>query len=380
MFIELEPREYHLALPLTCQMDYCLAARSVALGMSSGTIHVDRLSDPQTVLVRTGHRWHLIGGDPLDERARSDVGYLLREIIWPQAQQEGGEALVLYYTPAAWRGCLPHLLPAGNPISAERRYLELDTSTESAALWLPNGFCLRSVTREAVEDAHLQGRDDLLEEMQSERASPDEFLQKSFGILAVHGNQLAGWCLSEYNVSDRCEVGIATMRRFRRQGIATAMATAFVAQARAFGFTRIGWHASAENTASLATAARLGFREVKSFEVLVAYFDPTLDLAAKGDACFRMGDYAQAAEWHERALAMGDAPLWAYWNGACAWAHSGDLDRSLALLSQAVDRGFREVDLARDSEHLKPLHEKEGWRAFLARLAGAAADDRPGSH
>ena len=218
-----------------------------------------------------------------------------------------------------------------------------------------------------AEDS-LQGIEALLEEMQSERASADDFLDRSFGIIAVHGDKLAGWCLSEYNIGDRCEVGIATMRPFQRRGIATALATAFVGQARGHGIVRIGWHAWARNAGSLATAARAGFRHVSSYEALLAYFDPILDLAVNGDVFFRLGEYRQAAEWHERAIALGSAPVWVYWNAACAWAYIGNLDRSLALLNLAIDMGFHNADYIRDSEHLRPLHGSEGWGQLVDRL------------
>ena len=91
--------------------------------------------------------------------------------------------------------------------------------------------------------------------MASERTvSVDDFLTHSFGIAAVYEDRLAGWCLSEYNVQDRCEVGIATLETFQRQGLAAAMGCAFLDMARSRGTSEVGWHCWKENLPSAATA------------------------------------------------------------------------------------------------------------------------------
>ena len=56
--------------------------------------------------------------------------------------------------------------------------------------------------------------------MCSEHMSVEDFLAHSFGLCPVHSNEVAGWCMAEYNVGDRCEIGIATTEKHRRKGIA----------------------------------------------------------------------------------------------------------------------------------------------------------------
>lgn len=60
--------------------------------------------------------------------------------------------------------------------------------------------------------ASLRDLNYVIEETQSERLSVEDFLQKSFGYCVIHDEEIVGWCMSEYNVSHRCELGIATIK------------------------------------------------------------------------------------------------------------------------------------------------------------------------
>jgi len=48
---------------------------------------------------------------------------------------------------------------------------------------------------------HLRDLNYVIEEMQSERLSVEDFLQKSFGYCVIHDEEIMGWCMSEYNVA-----------------------------------------------------------------------------------------------------------------------------------------------------------------------------------
>jgi RimJ/RimL family protein N-acetyltransferase len=89
----------------------------------------------------------------------------------------------------------------------------------------------------------------------------------------MHEGQLAGFCLSEYNVDGRCEVGIATLEPFQRRGLATAMGHAFLSLARASGIRDVGWHCWRQNVASAATALRIGLRHVADYKVLFGWYN-----------------------------------------------------------------------------------------------------------
>jgi RimJ/RimL family protein N-acetyltransferase len=92
----------------------------------------------------------------------------------------------------------------------------------------------------------------------------------SRSVCLLHEQEIVGWCLSEYNAGPRCEIGIATAEPFRRRGLATLMARAFIDHALTQGVYDIGWICWAGNRPSVATAEKLGFELVDERDVFVA--------------------------------------------------------------------------------------------------------------
>jgi RimJ/RimL family protein N-acetyltransferase len=117
--------------------------------------------------------------------------------------------------------------------------------------------------------SEVVGLDAVREEMCSERASVEDFMARSFGICPVYGNEVAGWCMSEYNVGDRCEIGIATTRTHQRKGIASLATQVFLNEAHRRGYQRVGWDCWTNNTPSAATARKAGFTLVEDYPAIV---------------------------------------------------------------------------------------------------------------
>jgi len=99
----------------------------------------------------------------------------------------------------------------------------------------------------------------------SERLSVEEFLEKSFGYVVIHGGRVVGFCMSEYNTGNRCELGIATNEAYQRRGLAKMTAVATIRHALEVGIDEIGWHCAANNAASVATAESLGFERTAEY-------------------------------------------------------------------------------------------------------------------
>jgi RimJ/RimL family protein N-acetyltransferase len=107
--------------------------------------------------------------------------------------------------------------------------------------------------------------------MCSERPTVQDFLAKSFGVCLSRGDEIVGWCLSEYNCADRCEVGIEIVEPYQRRGLGTLLSLALVEMALSRSVTRIGWHCWASNTPSDATALKAGFELVEDYPAHYAW-------------------------------------------------------------------------------------------------------------
>jgi GNAT superfamily N-acetyltransferase len=267
----LEPVDYDRVRPLFHALDDHLAATAILEGVAPATVYVDTPARPQVAFTWTGYRFFLVGS-PGEAGFNEAVRQLFAETIYPQARASRREMLELKCAPAGWEDVIGTILPDKAPIiKAWRHYYRLRELKADWRVLLPHGFRIEFITAALLDLTHLANLDALRDEMCSERPSVEDFLAKSFGVCALHDDDaLAGWCTSEYNSGNRCEIGIGTLEPYQRRGIATAMGCAFVEHALSIGVTEIGWHCWARNTSSIATALKIGFEIVREYPTYLA--------------------------------------------------------------------------------------------------------------
>lgn len=249
---------------------WCLAAiKSILAGLSPGQVYVDDRQTPKTAVTWFKRRLFLAG----QPENVSDVRQLLTDIYFSQARADGlsQSVFTLHYTPV-WEDSLPVLLAHIPRTPGRRLCYRLNPVGHHWTPTTPLGFDLRPVDVTLLADTRLTNLDYVTVEMVSERPSVDDFLAKSFGTCVVHGNEIVGWCMSEYNVGQRCELGIETAAPYRRRGLARAIASATIQQAVEHGLTEIGWVCEADNLPSVATAEALGFERMAEFPVVYGNF------------------------------------------------------------------------------------------------------------
>ncbi len=263
---ELQIEDYVKIRPLFRPLDHHLAVTAILEGTVPARVLVDHPTHPQAALTWTKRRYYL-SGSPDNDAFNAALSRFLSERIDSQQPRSGSVLFVLYYAPDAWELQVDEILSPGFPIRAERQYFEFQALRSDWPALLPEGFTLQFVDRALLERGHLANLEELKQEMSSERQSTEDFLTKSFGVCIVHGDEIVGWCLSEYNSAGRCEVGIEVLKPYRRRGLATVMVSALVEHAFSEGISRIGWHCYASNLASGATARRVGFEKMQGYAV-----------------------------------------------------------------------------------------------------------------
>ena len=246
---------------------YQLATQAVLAGNAEGMVWVDALSNPTLALMKVGHRLYLAGDS---RHARNGIDQLYESLfnqLLPEAKEHGSDGYLLYYSDSGWENVLQATIFAGRTVYPGRRnYYELSLP---GSMWqppytpvLPHGLSLKVVDEGLMEETRLVHYDALVEEMQSERESVADFMSRSFGTVIVGESAILGWCLSEYNLGERCEIGIATDEAYRRRGLATLEAIHMIRQGIEKGIRRFGWHCWLRNEGSNATARRLGFEHI----------------------------------------------------------------------------------------------------------------------
>ena len=357
MIYALSPDEYDKVRPLAATLGEHLAVR--------GQVHVDDRRRPTAAFLGHGYRFYLAGA-PHNEAFHDGVRRLFTERIYPQALAGDRERpmFTLAYAPG-WGEIIPAILQGKHPISDQRQYYLFQQLKNDWRSLLPPGFQLRAADRQLLAEEQLANLDGLQAEMCSERESVEDFLQHSLGCCLVHGEALVSWALSEYNSPAGCDIGLETQEPYRRQGLATIVASATVEQALRQGIPRIGWDCWASNTASQATARKVGFEKAQDYPVYFAWFDETDNLAVNGNVRLRSQDCQGAIPWFERALRSGQAKAWVYLRAACAYALAGRPDDAMDTLRRGVARGLSR-DWIRGAEELQSLHDLEGWTELIS--------------
>jgi len=240
----------------------------------SGEVFVDHPETPNAALACINQRRFFLAGSPGNAALNEILRAYFKEVVFPHARERQAEAFLVYYNPGDWQAALGDILPGAELIQAQRQYYICTELRSMRQDMLPPGFELRFIDQAFLAEHDLKNIDALTQEMCSERASVEDFLQHSFGVCGLYEDEIAGMCLSEYNCLDRCEVGIITMEAFQRRGLATVMASALIEHALGSGITQIGWHCYARNLASIATALKVGFIKQADYPVCIVRIPP----------------------------------------------------------------------------------------------------------
>ncbi len=356
---------YEKAASMTAALPCHTVLRTILSGETPGRIYTDNLVSPEVFFAQFRHRAFLTGtpNPSLKEILRD---FILNEVF---ANCHAFDVPLFRLAPDSpdWIPLLETALQDQAPIITPYHCYRFDLPASPVPVDLPEGFTLKPVDGNLMASDFV-GKDDLLEEMCSERETVKAFLEKSFGLAAFADDRLAGWCLSEYNTPTRCEVGIATHPPHRRKGLATAMTRAFINQALDHGLEEVLWHCYPSNTGSVRSALRCGFKLASDEAVLEIYTNAAIQLAVHGNLCFEKKDYLEALQWYSKALGKPEPKSWMAWNAACAAAHTSQSDRAYDLLSRAIDLGFDDLDHLVQSPHLETLKGDPRWARLITRL------------
>jgi RimJ/RimL family protein N-acetyltransferase len=261
MFTPWPSRETWRARALFEGMQHNLAVESILSGGTDSQVFVDDVNSPNAGVTWSGSRVYVAG--KLDGDIFSD---LVETIAW-RIGVRGSGVSVVYLEPGL--GDDRFLELEGLSVTPRNRnYYEIETAKREWEAEPPQGYALHMVDRSmlslGLRNTHL-----VIEEMMSERPTVEDFLAKSFGFCVVAGDEIVGWCMSEYNTGDRFEIGVGTSEEHRRRGLALQTSRAVIGYGVARGYSRVGWHCGADNMASNGLAQALGFSHVCEYPAYV---------------------------------------------------------------------------------------------------------------
>ena len=249
MICELEP---DARAQLFEPINYSFAVESIIEGFSKARIFVDDKASPESAITWFKDlAW--IAGNTDNDLFDMALCSLLVESYFKELTANGAKGFRLHHT-LGWQSRMDFILGNLPRVKGICHYYHLDGAMKKLEQVFLDEFELHPINAKLLASTHLRNLNYVIEEMRSERLSVEDFLQKSFGYCVIHDEEIVGWCMSEYNVGHRCELGIATIKEYRRRGIATMAGTAVIKYALLRGITDVGWHCWKDNKPSNAAA------------------------------------------------------------------------------------------------------------------------------
>lgn len=356
------PSEYSPALALFGNSLHQMKLNALAEGSISGQVWTDS-AEPSVTAVMYQNKI-LIASDLDPQALTQKLKPLLMEQLYERRMGWGSEEAMIFWDGEGVREGLMTALQDKCPAYALREYYELADPSQCRAADVPEGYEIVPVDGALLAKGY-GNTEELKNEMCSERISVEAFLAGSFGVCAVKDNELAGWCLSEYNCKAGCEVGIEVVEGHRRKKLALAMVSAFAREAGRRGVQRIGWHCFKYNLPSAATALSAGFKKVLEYGELMCFYNPALQYAVNGNFADGEGRLEEAVGWYNRAVSENNAPLWVYIRLAMALASQNLLDSAFHALETAIFKGFSNWGWLRVEPRLEPLRVEDRWRQLF---------------
>jgi RimJ/RimL family protein N-acetyltransferase len=322
----------------------------------------------------------------------------LNECIRGEIRREAQSTLphlsefTLYCDPRIWQGQIDLLLRETEPMSHRRLRLTLAQLQVDWRSRVPAGYAMRRID-EAILRSGLKNVEVMREWLLGTWRSDADFLGSDIGFCLLHGEEIAGWCASEFTCrptpgsGKACEVGIYTAEAHRRHGVATLTAAATIEACLGTGIERIGWHCWERNVASAATARRVGFKLSAEYVVYNACFNRFDNLLLQAHYHAQVGRLQEALDAWERAFVMWEARHaealsaphvqafpetipWCYYAAGRSWARLGDSEAAFRNLNKAADNGWRDAERLAGDEALASLHRSREWAPLLSRISG----------
>ena len=271
MICELREGEYKRARALFKQPHARLVVDAVIAGNRFGRIWADDPERPTTAFMWGGsHRHYLSGrGDGCFGR---ELEQFIVESLVPEEKREGIVAFQLSVSPDIPEGMVDAMRKRWSLRKIPRvLYAAARCRSNVGEASIPPGFCISPIDRSLLNRIDLANLDSVVDEIEGEWKSIDNFLKKAGGFCVLKGEKVVCWCTIEYLSAAKCGFGIETVEEYQRHGLATCAAAACLEYALGRRLMPY-WDSWEDNLGSIGVARRLGFEKVEDYSV---YFGKT---------------------------------------------------------------------------------------------------------
>jgi GNAT superfamily N-acetyltransferase len=260
----LPPSDYVRVRDLFNSARLRLTIEALIAGNCSGTLWTDDRAALRSAFFWDDSDAMYLLGEAGNAAFNGAIAQLCAERILPHVR-----TLKIRYASSAWEGEMAAFFPE----SALHKGARVLYAGSRLALpdWrerIPAGFAMRAVDGALLADEALANIGTLGAEVAAHWPSLERFLAQGFGYAALCGTEIAGWCTGGLVSPGKTAVTIETVQEYRRRGLGTLMACAFLDRCQREGLTAY-WDAWADNIPSVATAEHIGLTHVDKYTIYV---------------------------------------------------------------------------------------------------------------
>lgn len=269
MFQRLPASDYGKVSPLFEPLHHEGILTAVLAGHRRGKVFVDDLDAPQAGFAWSPGVWCFLAGDPHNTPFNEGV----RTALFNQGLTTDEVFIWLWVCDSdAWHRSLGVIARPRQPVAVPRLYYRCDTLKIDGRDYLPGGFTAQPINADLLARADIVLPEHVVDWI-AEIGSPAEFFEYSFGFVALHGREVAAWCIADGIAGARTELGIYTQEEFRQRGLATALTALAVEHAFSLGLTEVSWQCNVDNVPSIRTAEKVGFQRQHEYAMLAFLSD-----------------------------------------------------------------------------------------------------------
>jgi RimJ/RimL family protein N-acetyltransferase len=376
MLHPLKTSQFQIARHLFHKLEqYQPMCTSVLERVYPGRVFVDRVENPRTALLTTfieseeNSTWGFLAGEPTNENFNRTLNTAIfdRQVISPKTP-----VILLTCDPLDWGGHLTIVMAPRTPIWMPRwhyvcRQVRYDWKTA-----LPDGFAVQPMDDSLSKRTGLDLPDDVRSTLEKwQRITSERF--QDFGFITIDENGeipvIAGWATIDFIANGDGDLGFFTQPNYRRRGLGTIAAAAALEHGFTNGLSQIHWTCDSENQGSIHTAEKLGLERLEGYQMALLVFDETEHLGNLAYFALQAKDFALSASAFEKAIELNpESPHFIYYEAAQAMAMTGNESKALVFLSQAVKRGWKDVEHAQQCEAFTGLKKAPEWSALIKRM------------
>lgn len=263
----LNPTEYTKVRPLFQGAFLTLIMDGVMAGNSVGMVWVDNPAQPQTALMWDNAYIFYLGGRADNLAFNQQLGQLFTEQLALSAGERGIDGFKILYNSAAWENHVATVFPTLTLTQYPRVVYTLgELKLPDWQSQLPPSYRMQMIDQTMLTETRLGNLPDLVEEIASCWPSQARFLANGFGFCLVGNDEIICRCTAEYVSAGKCGIGIATAENYRQRGFASLTASAFIEYCQTRKIVPY-WDAWLRNTASVATAEKIGLWKIQEHNV-----------------------------------------------------------------------------------------------------------------